>query len=123
MDRFTGTWRLVSVEDRDDEGRLTYPYGERPSGLLVYDASGHMAVQIMSNERAPEEMRSILEGFTAFFGTYEVNEEECTITHRVEGHLLPSSVGKELVRGFEFSGDRLILSPTGTRRVVWERVK
>jgi hypothetical protein len=27
-----GTWRLVSVENRDSEGSVTYPFGRNPVG-------------------------------------------------------------------------------------------
>jgi hypothetical protein len=38
-----GTWRLVSYEARDSEGRVQYPLGENVSGLLVYDSGGNMS--------------------------------------------------------------------------------
>jgi Lipocalin-like domain len=133
MNEFIGAWRLVSVEDRQPDGSLIHPYGERPAGLLLYDATGRMSVQIMRCDRAQlssndwgeipaEEIKSTIEGFTAFFGTYEINEAGAYIIHRVEGHLLPNSVGKELRRGYEFSGSRLVLKPSEFRRVTWERI-
>jgi len=42
-----GTWKIVSYEDRDAADVVVYPYGETPAGLLIYDATGHMAVQLM----------------------------------------------------------------------------
>jgi hypothetical protein len=133
MNEFIGAWRLVSVEDREPDGSLIHPYGERPAGLLLYDETGRMSVQIMRRDRphlssndwdevSAEEVKSAIEGFTAFFGTYEINEAEACIIHRVEGHVLPGGVGKELKRGYEFSGSRLILKPNAFRRVTWERI-
>lgn len=134
MDKFTGAWRLVSFEERQPNGEITHPYGEHPVGLLVYDASGMMSVQVMRRDRAAlssgdlrqvaaEEIKSAVEGFTAFFGPYAVDEENGAITHHAEGHILPNSVGKKLVRSFEFEGERLILKPSENRRVIWERVR
>jgi len=37
-----GTWRLVSYEARDSDGRVQYPLGENVSSLLVYDGGGNM---------------------------------------------------------------------------------
>lgn len=133
MTEFIGAWRLVSVEDRGPDGAMTSPYGEHPVGLLLYDKTGRMSVQIMRSDRRPlssndwdetsaEEVKSAVEGFTAFFGTYEIDEAESIITHRVEGHLLPGGVGKELKRGYEFSGSRLTLRPSASRKVTWERI-
>lgn len=134
MNEFTGAWRLVSVQEREPDGSLTNPYGEHPVGLLLYDETGRMSVQIMRSDRArlssndwdeipAGEIKSAVEGFTAFFGTYEINEAEAVIIHRVEGHLLPNSVGKDLRRSYEFSGNRLTLKPSASRSVTWERVK
>jgi hypothetical protein len=134
MNKFVGTWKLVSFEEQLPDGRVTYPYGEEPAGLLIYDAAGHMSVQVMRRNRprlssekiagaGADELRQTVEGFTAFFGAYDIDEERAVVIHRVEGHLLPDSVGKALARRFEFSGDRLVLKPSETRRVTWERVK
>jgi hypothetical protein len=129
MKEFLGAWKLVAVEDRLADGRMVHPYGRDAAGLLIYDASGKMSAQIMKRDRAPlssneaEEIKAALEGFTSFFGSYEIDREAGVIIHHVEGHLLPESVGKALERKFEFAGDRLILTPSPTRRVVWERVR
>lgn len=133
MNKFEGAWRLVSFEEHRPDGEIDYPYGRNPVGLLIYDATGRMSVQVMRSNRAPlssndlqkaasEEIKAALEGFTAFFGTYEIDEEASTITHHVDGHVLPNSLGKDLKRSFEFSGERLILKPSPSRFVIWERI-
>ncbi|HXU09206.1 MAG TPA: lipocalin-like domain-containing protein [Blastocatellia bacterium] len=133
MNRFLGAWRLVSFEEETSDGEIVYPYGESAVGLLIYESSGRMSVQIMRRDREPfpsndwrevpaEEIKSAVEGFTAFFGSYEVDADNKTVIHRVEGHVLPGSVGKMLRREFEFAGDFLILKPSPNRRVIWERV-
>ena len=48
-----GTWRLVSYEARDPEGRVQYPLGENVSGLLVYDGSGNMSALFLANRSVP----------------------------------------------------------------------
>jgi Lipocalin-like domain len=134
MERFIGAWRLVTFEEESADGEIVYPYGENAAGLLTYDSSGRMSVQIMRRDRTPlssaewqsvpaEEIKKAIEGFTAFFGSYEIDEANSTILHRVEGHVLPESVGKVLRREFSFSGDVLTLKPSPTRRVVWQRIK
>ena len=42
-----GTWRLVEFADLDKDGKWQYWYGEHPRGYFVYDATGHVHVQIM----------------------------------------------------------------------------
>jgi hypothetical protein len=119
--QFVGAWKLVSSEHRSPDGQLTYPLGRDPVGIIMYDASGHMSAQIMRPDRpafasgdvdkgTPTEIKFAYEGFIAYFGTYEVNEEEGTVTHHVEGSSFPNWVGSAQRRFFEFSGNRLTLS-------------
>ena len=42
-----GTWRLVEYSDLDKNGKWQYWYGEHPRGYFVYDATGHVHIQIM----------------------------------------------------------------------------
>jgi hypothetical protein len=133
MERFIGAWRLVAFEEEGPDGEVIYPYGQDAAGVLIYDSSRSMSVQIMMRDRPPlssadwqslpaEEIKKAIEGFTAFFGSYEVDEANRVVSHRVEGHVLPESVGKVLRREFTFSGDFLILKPSPNRRVIWERI-
>lgn len=134
MERFIGAWRLVAFEDARPDGQVVYPYGQDAAGLLIYDSSGRMSVQIMRRDRPSlssadwqgvpaEEIKKAIEGFTAFFGSYEVDEANGSVIHSVEGHVLPESVGKVLRREFTFSGDVLTLKPSPNRRVIWERIQ
>lgn len=124
--RFIGSWRLVSIEGTPNANR-----GERPSGLIYYDATGHMAAQIMpdrprptwTGSPTPEQAREALRGYTAYFGTYTIDERARTVTHHREGSLVPGVV--DFVRRYEFAaGDRLILTPVdSTTRLTWELIK
>jgi len=141
-EQFVGTWKLVSSEFRRSDGEVTYPMGRNASGMLMYDASGHMSVQIIRPDRPAfasgdqlkgtlEEIKSAFEGCVAYFGTYEVNEKKGTVTHHVEGSSFPNWVGTDQRRFFEFYGNRLTLStppaPFGgehvTALLVWERAE
>jgi hypothetical protein len=46
-----GTWRLVSFEVRDEDGRITHPLGEDAVGFITYAPDGHMAVQFGRADR------------------------------------------------------------------------
>lgn len=83
-----GAWQLVSIETVGPHGEVTYPYyGKHPEGLLIYDRSGWMSVQIVSDPKpdapnidsraailaaTPEQKASILEGYYAYYGTWTV---------------------------------------------------
>jgi hypothetical protein len=43
---------LVSIETKRPNGEVIYPfYGRHPEGLLIYDRSGYMSVQIVSDPK------------------------------------------------------------------------
>ena len=126
--RLVGAWRLVSVE-----GSKLAPYrGEQPTGLLWYDARGNMAVQIMPDRKrsryagelpTAEEARDALLGYTAYFGTYQVDEKKRTITHQRTGNINPGNLG-DFVRRYEFlSDDTIVLRPVESAAgLTWERI-
>ena len=141
-DQLVGTWRLVSFVYELANGAEIPAYGERPLGLLVYDANGFMTAQIMNPDRPRfvsgdrrtgtlDELHAAVEGYIAYFGTYEVDEAEGIVTHRELGDLFPNAVGTRQKRFFSLDGDRLALrvppvvlgGERMTASIVWERVR
>jgi Lipocalin-like domain len=146
QEELVGAWRLVSVETIRTNGDIIYPfYGKHPQGLLVYDASGWMSVQIVSDPaptkpgassregmlRAPiAEKVAAFDGYYAYFGTWTVDAAKGTVTHHIQQSLFPAERGEEGVRHFEIDGDRLTLTAKThemgeehQRKLVWERVQ
>src|SRR5882762_7683856 len=70
-----GTWRLISVETLRPGGEVNHEWmGRNPVGLIIYDATGHMSVQIMRDPRptfdggrdrpgTPEELKAAYDGY------------------------------------------------------------
>lgn len=123
-----GTWRLVSYEACDSEGRVQYPLGEKVSGLLVYDAGGNMSAHVMRNDlprfaandpaRGTDvELRAAFDGYGSYFGTYTIDDAKRTVTHHVRGAWYPNWIGQDQIRHFKFDGSRLLLS---TPPLVWD---
>lgn len=141
--KFIGTWKLVSAEAQRPNGEvIPYRYGAGSIGYIMYDDTGHMAVQIMQPNRppfaagdldqgTPEEIHAAFAGYGAYFGTYEIHAAEGFVIHHVEGSLFPNNVGTAQKRFFEFAGDTLILKPPPRQvggeqvapRITWQRVK
>ena len=103
-------------------------------GRITYDSAGNMAVQAMGSDRprlasndlekaSAEQLREVLLGYIAYFGTYEVNEEEGAVTHHREGSLLPNQAGTAARRSYIVEEDTLTLMPSHDRRTRWKRVK
>jgi len=126
-----GTWRLVEIKGGD--GKADPNRGARPSGLIYYDAHGNMAAQIMPDrprakyavaQPTPEEAKAAITGYTAYFGTYTVDEKARTVTHHRKANLNPGGIDT-VVRRYEFvTRDRIILRPVENQnQLTWERVK
>lgn len=123
-DRLVGAWRLASLEEPDADGKIRKT---DCTGLLVYSRDGHMSVQVMyrnvqgTGGEAPA--RYAQGGYEASFGTYKINDAH-RFTFHVEGALVRTLIGKELVRVYELSGNQLSVkspNPEEHWRALWER--
>ena len=117
-----GTWRLVAFEDKSPDGQSMFPYGKEPKGMLMYDADGHMSVQVMKvphpkvaagddSKVTPEEKQALYDAYVAYFGTYRVDAEKGVVVHHVEADLADVYIGNDEERPFDLHGDTLILAP------------
>ena len=116
-----GTWVLVRYENTDAKGKFEQPFGVHPRGYFVYDATGHVNIQIARNpplpnpatdEDAKTQLRDGIVSYLAYFGTYRLDLEAQTVTHVVEGSLMPSYRDTEQVRPFKLEGDMLVTATT-----------
>jgi|TARA_B100001750_G_scaffold223438_1_gene213656 hypothetical protein len=142
QDKFANTtWRLLDCYGKWTDGRITYPYGEHAEGQLMYNDHGSFSGQIAGSGRpvfesgnllkgTPEEIKKAFEGYIAYYGTYEVDENNSQITHHVENGLFPNWVGNNQTRTYEFEGKNLRLNTQPikgakadlTVTLLWERV-
>jgi hypothetical protein len=87
-----GTWILISLYNAREDGSRFSPVGSNPKGILIYDATGRMSVQIMGSERASfaagnflegtaNENKAAVHGTISYFGTYTVDEAGHTRSH------------------------------------------
>lgn len=138
-----GTWRLISRVVALEDGAAVHDpgLGKTPAGYLIYDSSGHVAGQLMRLDRpmaidcgtsdsASSNNSQSVNGYDAYFGTYTIDEDSHTVTHHLEGALAAADLGKNLVREFHVSGDKLIIIVRASlpkekqiRTLTWERVR
>ena len=120
QERLVGAWRLVMLEEPAADGT---PHPADCTGLLVFTRDGHMSAQVMYRNPAAGSAQYTQGGYEATFGTYEINARSRTFIYRVEGGLVRSLVGKELVRSIELSGKRMVVTSANKNehwRVTWE---
>jgi hypothetical protein len=134
-----GTYQLVGRNVKDENGAWVPTPDFDSLGYITYGDTGYMAVNVMPRGREPfadgaptaEEAQAALEGYTAYFGPFSVNEDAeggFLIHHRI-GQMDPGGE-VDAKRFYDLEGDRLILTPASasgmkgdaTRQVVWERL-
>jgi len=142
-----GAWRLVSIAIEGPGGSRADPfYNSVASGLLIYDASGSVSVQIVGTPRPTVDVPSsrpqvgddahaaqlkamLLDTYYAYFGTWEYDPLTSTVTHRVRSSLYPSEAGVSYAQHVQLSGSRLVFTRTlesaagnTVQKKVWERI-
>lgn len=128
--RLLGGWRLVSALS---DGKPSKTRGATPTGIIFYDATGWMSVQIMGaqpeiagEQPTPDEALLVIQTYSSYFGTYSVDEVAKVVTHHRTGSVNPGWRGHvDYVRAYEFRGpDQVVLRPVNNKNeLVWERLK
>ena len=108
-EQIIGTWIIVANESTAPDGKKQQLFGPNPKGILVFDASGQ-SVSIIVHPDVPkfkvnnrlkgtaEENTAAVQGTTATFGTWTVDEATKTITTRVVGGMFPNQAGTDTKR-------------------------
>ena len=132
-----GTWRLTSYVATGPTGQRLTPYGERPTGYLVYSPEGRMQVIGIANDRrsavggspSDEERLALYDTMFAYAGTFSVEGDR--VIHHVDISWNETWTGTEQVRQFEVNGNILTITSrlpdpvSGLENryaLVWERV-
>ena len=115
-----GVWQLQSRRDIDTHGlcRIDPALGEDPLGMLCF-ADGHFAAQFMKRDRTTGEDRRVpaqvannsiaVDGYDAYFGTYEVDERKGILIVHLTGAISPSNIGSSFRRDISVQHDTLTI--------------
>ncbi len=137
---FVGTWKLVSSTMKTADGTVKpYGFGPHAKGMLMYDADGHVCVQVVNPDRpawadpdhpTPAEIKTAFDGFGGYCGTFTVDSEKHILAHIPDAAFDTNIVGKPSPRTYTFDGDRLIYEGTDSSEgseahwtMIWEREK
>lgn len=131
-DQLIGLWQLVGQFNIGKDGQQIV-VAERQRGRISWDRVGHVWVLLYNDGRKAaanqfmptlEEYREMNSGLMTYYGTYEIDEAKQTVTHHLQAAANPSLIGTDLVRRYEFTGNRvaLIFPGDAQRHVVFERI-
>jgi amidase len=130
--RLIGTWKLIAIRDRDWATGVETP-AERAAddGQLIYAANGRLSVQIVrvGRDKAPA---GSADGFSSYFGRWELVPAEGCIIHYQDGNLTVAQVGQAAKRYYSFdaAGHLSLATPPRKREdqhqigsvFVWEKI-
>ena len=140
MPSLAGAWQLVRVDNVSPDGKHMPLYGPAPQGLLLIDADGHYALQMVRAQRtrfaggdkahgSAEEYRAASMQGNAHYGRVEAAGG--VLRFEIEHATFPNWDGTEQRRPFTLHGDELtytVPTPTtgaghATGEVSWRRVR
>jgi len=142
-----GAWRLVRIDYSGPHGSTVDPFYQPGStGLLIYDQSGWMSVDIVAPNRARFEVPSqriamrdgeelaalkvsAFDGYYTYHGTWEFNAATSELVHHVASSLLAAENGVTYTQKVSLQGGRLVFTNRSgaqgeetVRLKIWERV-
>jgi hypothetical protein len=113
-----GTWKFLSYVRTDPiTGQNTNIFGEHPRGWLIYTAEGRMMVIVVPETRAPlqhdEDRIEHHKQMVSYSGRYTVAGDK--VTHHVDVAWNEAWIGRDLIRSYQISGDRLVITTDPTK--------
>ena len=102
-EQLVGTWTVTSWEQVRD-GNKIHRFGDNPKGINVFEANGRFVVMFARPDIAkfaapdpmkatPQEMKNVMEGSIAYYGTYTVDERTKVVDLKIESSTFPNQVG------------------------------
>ena len=103
-EQLVGTWTLVSATQRTKEGATSDRWGPNPRGRATFEANGRYSFMIFRsdvpkfasdnlNQVTADEGKAAIQGMTANFGTWSVDEATKTLTTHIEAASSPNLNG------------------------------
>jgi hypothetical protein len=108
-EQIVGAWNFVVAEVTAPDGKKSFPFGEKPKGILIFTPDGHFVQyhaasdlpKLASNNRltgTAEEYAAIMRGSVSILGTYTVDEAKKTVTFNIVSASYPNWQGEAQTR-------------------------
>lgn len=128
---FIGAWKLLSIDAKAPDGSWhpsSQGAGSDAIGMIMYDDSGFMSVQIVSKNNPyrhgdKTDTKAEHSVYRAYFGTFSVDPATLTVYHDRQAYMVPSKAPTRISRRYQFVDNTLILQVPGRDlRLVWEKL-
>ena len=112
-----GVWKYTGGTSKEvATGKITYPYGEKPTGHIVYTKGGHVIVAVAGdNRKAPTtptftdaDRINLFNTMAAASGTYKVEGNTLTVTYTSSWN--QTWTGTTQKRQIEIAGNKLTIT-------------
>ncbi len=126
--RLLGSWALVVWDRTGPDGAVSYPYSERATGRIFYDANGLMGAFLMHPDWGPGD-DGAEPRFLSYSGRWELEGD--IVNHTVDMASDPRFIGLVLRRRVVPDGERVALETLAAKghadrdsrhRLLWRRV-
>lgn len=123
-----GAWEMVKFEVQNEEKTWEELVIEDTTliGSIVFTKSGIMHVQMISTDRKNEEINAngeIENGYSAYFGRYNIDKETKTVTYNRFGHLVEKYTDVIVNRQYDVGDNHLHIYNSPGARMIWKRVE
>src|SRR5581483_5905679 len=118
-EQISGTWRLVSYQEKLLDGSVVNPFGETPQGIAIFEPGGYVSLQIMKIPRVSfpagyehataEQAKAVIEAYLAYYGSWTVDETHSVILENIRASNQPYLNNQMTTQRFDLDGKRLNL--------------
>jgi hypothetical protein len=145
--QLVGAWRLLAIEYSGPHGETVDPYYQPgSSGIIIYESSGWMSVQITAPNRGKLEVAAVrvphpggdgdaslkaeaFDTYYSYYGTWDYDAATSVVTHHVKSSIIPAETGMDYAQTITLEGGHLVFTVRSgspgietVRRKVWERL-
>jgi hypothetical protein len=105
-EQLVGTWTITSWEQVRPNSDKFQRFGVNPKGVHTFDGNGRYVVMFARSDlpkfavgdpmkATPQEVKTVMDGTIAYYGTYSVDEATKVVSLTVEASTFPNQVGAE----------------------------
>lgn len=105
MQDIIGSWELIKMESFNEKGESSFPWGQQICGLLIYEATGYMSLQIFRTDNSD----ASVETHHSYFGEYKIDLNRNICFHKIRYANRPEWIDSIQERFFTITGNELVL--------------